>query len=205
MSPFQALYGCTPPHLAFPSTAAISVGVVEEYLKQIDVVMDILKDALHYYQERRKLFADLKRTKRHFEVWDKVYLKLQPYIQAFVSLRRNLKLAVKYYGTFTVLYRIILEAYKLHLPAEERIHHVFRISQLKKQIGISHTPSPALPILDTDRQILVIPAAALDSRTITRNGIVVPQLLIQWTTASAEDATWEDSTHIQHHFAKFNP
>ncbi|XP_026459515.1 uncharacterized protein LOC113360194 [Papaver somniferum] len=77
-------------------------------------------------------------------------------------------------------------SYKLNLPSEARIHPIFHVSQLKKQIGTSLTPSPTLPTLDTDGQILVIRAAALDSRTVIRKGVFVPQLLIKWTIASNE-------------------
>lgn len=79
------------------------------------------------------------------------------------------------------------------------------MSQLKKHIGTIHSPSPSLPVLDTDGSILVIPAAVLNTRTISRNGASVPQLLIRWTNASSEDATWEDTAYIAHHFPKLNP
>lgn len=45
-----------------------------------------------------KALADKGRTNRHFEVGDRVYLRLQPYRQSSIALRRNLKLAAKYYG-----------------------------------------------------------------------------------------------------------
>ncbi|XP_026439674.1 uncharacterized protein LOC113338474 [Papaver somniferum] len=205
MSPFHALYGYVPPHLDFPSTSITSVGAVEEYMKSRDAVLDILKHSLHQSQERMKFFTDLKRTERQFDVEDNVYLKLEPYRQSSVSLRINLKLAAKYYGPYSVLQKIGLASYKPQLPAEARIHPVFHVSQLKKQTGVSHTHSPTLPTLETEGQILVIPAAVLDSRTITRNGSDVPQLLLQWTNASTEDATWEDTSYINHHFRSFNP
>ncbi|XP_026396513.1 uncharacterized protein LOC113291163 [Papaver somniferum] len=190
MSPFQSLYGYLPPHLAFPSSATTSVAAIEDYMKQRDDVLDILKDTLHKSQERMKFFADKTKTDS---------------VQAYVALRRNLKLASKYYGPFTIIQKVGAAAYKLQLPAEARIHPVFHVSQLKKHIGITHIPSPSLPVLDTDGSILVIPAAALDSRTILRNGFYVPQLLIRWTSASVEDATWKDAAHIAHHFPKFHP
>ncbi|XP_026410896.1 uncharacterized protein LOC113306136 [Papaver somniferum] len=80
-------------------------------------------------------------------------------------MKRNLKLAAKYYGPFEIVQKIGLVAYKIQLPAEERIHHVFHVSQLKQHVGTTHIPSPALPVLDTDGQFLVIPATALASRT----------------------------------------
>ncbi|XP_026399621.1 uncharacterized protein LOC113295506 [Papaver somniferum] len=185
MSPFQALYGYLPPHLAFPSSATTFVATVEEYMKQRVVVLDILKETLHKAHERMKFFDDKTRTDRVFAVGDKVYLKLQPYRQASVALRMNLKLAAKYYGPFTIVQKIGAAASKLQLPAEDRIHLVFHVSQLKKHIGTIHSPSPSLPVLDTDGSILVIPAAVLNTKTIFRNGAFVPQMLIRWTNASS--------------------
>ncbi|XP_026378208.1 uncharacterized protein LOC113272610 [Papaver somniferum] len=142
----RALYGYLPPHLAFPSIATISVAVVEDYMKQRAVVLDILKETLHKTQERMKFFADKTRTDRVFAVGDK---------------------------------KICAASYKLQLPAEARIHPVFHVSQLKQRIGTIHSPSPSLPVLDTDGSILVIPVVVLDTRTISRNGASVPQLLIR--------------------------
>ncbi|XP_026410493.1 uncharacterized protein LOC113305693 [Papaver somniferum] len=204
VSPFTTLYSYNPPHLAFHSTSTTSVAAVEEYLNQRASMLDLLKDSLHKSQDRMKLYADKTRVNRIFVVGDRVYLKLQPYRQASLVLRRNLKLAAKYYGPFTVLQKIGSVAYKLLLPAEARIHPVFHVSQLKK-IGAQHIISPTLPVINTEGQVLAIPAAALDSRVIVRNCVSVPQLLIQWTNASAADATWEDAGNIKSHFPKFNP
>ncbi|XP_026417003.1 uncharacterized protein LOC113312466 [Papaver somniferum] len=117
MSPFQPLYGYLPPHLAFPSSATTSVAAVDDYMKQRAVVIDLLKETLHKSQERMKFFADKTRIDRVFEVGNKVYLKLQPYRQASVDLRRNLKLATKYYGPFSIIQKIGAAAYKLQLLA----------------------------------------------------------------------------------------
>ncbi|XP_026377071.1 uncharacterized protein LOC113271424 [Papaver somniferum] len=205
VSPFTALYGYNPPHLFFPSTTTVFVVAVEDYLNQRDVVLDILKDSLHKSQESMKFYAEKNRVERSFEVGDKVYLKLHPYRQASMALRRNLKLASKYYGPFTILHRIGIVSYKLQLLAEARIHSVFHASQLQKQIGTNHTPAPRLLIINNAGQVLVIPPAALASRTIVRNGVHVHQLLIHWPNATAEDAAWEDAANIRGHFTKFNP
>ncbi|KAL0446046.1 UNVERIFIED_CONTAM: hypothetical protein Slati_1732500 [Sesamum latifolium] len=47
-----------------------------------------------------KTYADKKRTKREFQVGDEVFLRLQPYRQTTVALRRQLKLLAKHFGPY---------------------------------------------------------------------------------------------------------
>lgn len=54
---FKALYSYNPPHMAFIYKVTTSVTAVEEYLKERDVMLDLLKDSLHSSQERMKHFA----------------------------------------------------------------------------------------------------------------------------------------------------
>ncbi|XP_026451503.1 uncharacterized protein LOC113351784 [Papaver somniferum] len=204
MSPFKALYGYNPLHLAFPTDCTTSVAVVEEYLKERDVV---LKDSLAKAREIRKWFADRKRTDRSFEVGDWVYLKLQPYRQSSIHVRRNFKLSSRYYGPYIILERIREVAYRLDLMAGCRIHPVFHVSQLKKKkkIGETQTTVPMLPPVDNSGEIFLLPVAMLDTRTITKHGHYVPQLLIQWSHTTQDAAAWEDQSHVRAHFPKFSP
>lgn len=75
-----------------------------------------------------KFFADKRRTEREFVVGDWVYLKLQPYRQTSLALRRNLKLSSKYYGPYLILEKVGLVAYKLALPMQSKINLVFHVS-----------------------------------------------------------------------------
>ncbi|XP_026399650.1 uncharacterized protein LOC113295536 [Papaver somniferum] len=179
MCPFKPLYGYDPPHLAFPSTTTTSVKAVEDYLKQRDSTLDILKKSLHKAQERMVHYANENRIDRSFQVGDAVYLKLQPYRQSSIALRKILKLSAKYYGPFLVIKKIGAVACKLQLPLSSRIHPVFHVSQLKKCISKTHTPSTELPVVDDAGQILLHPVAILNTRSITRHGRPVEQLLIQ--------------------------
>lgn len=57
------------------------------------------------------------REQRVFEGGAWVYLKIQPYQQSSIAIRRNLKLASKYYGPYQVMCKIGQVAYELKLPA----------------------------------------------------------------------------------------
>lgn len=65
--------------------------------------------------------------KRRFNVGDLVLVKLQPYKQNSVALRKNQKLGMKYFGPFPILAKVGAIAYKLKLPKNARIHVVFHI------------------------------------------------------------------------------
>lgn len=63
-------------------------------------MLQLAKESLELAQERMKAYANKGRTDRHFEVVDWVYLRLQHYRQSLVVLRKNLKLAARYFGHF---------------------------------------------------------------------------------------------------------
>jgi hypothetical protein len=66
---------------------------------------------------------------------DSVFLRLRPYRQMRVALRRKLKLSPRYYGPFQVTQRINSAAYKLDMPVSSQIDPIFHVSNLKKKLG----------------------------------------------------------------------
>ncbi|XP_026384007.1 uncharacterized protein LOC113279530 [Papaver somniferum] len=189
MSPFQAFYGYVLPHMDFPTTATTSMAAVESYLKDRANMLDLLKESLSKAQERMKLYADNSRVERSFQVRDLVYLKLQPYRQTSVSLRKNFKLSAKFYSPFKVLHRIGNVAYKLELTSSSRIHPVVHVLQLKQHIGLKHTPSFVLPVVDPTGNVIMLLEKVLQTRTILIGKQLVQQVLIQWAHSSPEEAT----------------
>lgn len=59
-------------------------------------------------------------------------------------MKRNLKLAPKFYGPFQVIQRVGQVACKLQLPPTASIHHVFHVLLLKKKVGNQVVPMVGL-------------------------------------------------------------
>lgn len=138
-TPFKALYGYDPNLGVSP---VISEGVHDlagDFLAQSELQLQALKTHLLRAQNQMKMYADKKRTKVTYQVGDKVLLKLQPYVQSSLVNRSYPKLAMKYFGPYSILERVGSVAYKLDLPASSAIHPTFHVSQLKPFVP-DHTP-----------------------------------------------------------------
>lgn len=96
-------------------------------------ILSIVRDNLQHAQNRMKFQVDKHRSEREFAIGDWVYLKLQPYGQTSLALRKSLELAAKYYGPFQVIQMIGAVAYKLQLRSFANIYPVFHVSLLKKE------------------------------------------------------------------------
>lgn len=72
------------------------------------------------------------------------------------------KLALKYFGPYTVLECVGKAAYRLELPVDAKVHPVFHVSQLTP-FTPNYTPVfPTLPkLLDLEKEA-VIPAEILE-------------------------------------------
>ncbi|KAK0592694.1 hypothetical protein LWI29_023740 [Acer saccharum] len=138
-TPFELVYGRAPPTLlSYIPGAATAIESVDNQLKIRDQVLQDLRVTLQESQSRMKKIYDQHHTEREFEVGDWVYLKLQPYRQTSVAIRKAAKLAPKYYGPFMILKKIGAVSYKLELPTESKIHPVFHVSLLKKKVSSRH-------------------------------------------------------------------
>lgn len=205
VTPYEALYGQSPPSHKYYTPGGTSVVAADALLQDRDAALRLLKEHLAHSQNRMKQQADLHRTEREFTVGDWVYLRLQPYKQASVALRKNIKLAPKFFGPFQVIQRIGPVAYKLNLPPQSKIHPVFHVSLLKKKLGTRVVAHPTLPPTDAAGQLIVEPVAILDRRLIRRHNRPHALVLVQWANTVPEDATWESWLDLQARFPHFRP
>lgn len=205
MTPFEALYGVKPRQLCFPADCRTRNALVEDFQVKREAMNVILQEAIKQAQHKYKFYADKNRKEANFQVGDWVFLKLQPYRQISVAVRKHLKLSHKFYGPYMVLEKIGLVAYKLQLPRGSLVHPVFHVSLLKKKVGTKYSVSTELPKLGPEGQFLVYPYKLMEGRTVKKGNHAVVQWLIQWSHSIPEDATWEDSASIREQFPQFNP
>lgn len=200
LSPFEAVYGQPPPRLMPYEPGTTRVQAVEDELRSRDFILTLIRENLQEAQAKMKFFADQKRTAREFDMGDWVYLRLRPYRQMSVAVRKTLKLSPRYYGPFQILQRIGKVAYKLDLPPDSKIFPIFHVSSLKKKLGNQVSTIPHLPILTTEGTLTPEPEKVLQRRLTKRGNRAETEILIQWKGTSEEEATWEDFTAMKRRF-----
>jgi hypothetical protein len=139
MSPFEALYGRTPPTILDYVANQTPLPQLDSALQQRQIILSNLKQNLKRTRQLMEIQANQKRRDCVFYPGDRVLLRLQPYRQQTVQRRAGPKLSKRFFGPFTVLRRIGAVAYELDLPPSSKIHPVIHISQLRAYHD-SHKP-----------------------------------------------------------------
>jgi len=132
MTTYKAIFTQDPPSIIKYEPQPANNPMVQHQLQHRDRLLCELKNNLLKAQNRMKCRANGKHRDIQFLVGDHVFVKLQPYCQSSIALRKNHKLGMRYFGPFEILERIGPVAYKLKLPDTAKIHPVFHISLLKK-------------------------------------------------------------------------
>lgn len=197
-SPFELVYGHSPRYFGIAPTDAIENQDLRQWMEERQLILDSVRQHSLRAQQRMKVQADKHRTERQFAVGDKVFLKMQPYIQASIAPRANHKLAFKYFGPFDILARVGAVAYKLALPEGCRVHPVFHVS-LRKRLKQDVQVQPQLP---SPLARMQVPVRFLQRRLINRNNRTVAQALVQWSGLTEELATWEDIEVLKQNFPR---
>ncbi|KAL7128917.1 hypothetical protein ABFS83_13G026800 [Erythranthe nasuta] len=205
MTPFEALYGYSPPQVGYGPHLLRKTGGVEAWVKDHQMISQRLKELLTEAHQRMKFYADQHRSEREFTEGEWVYLKLKPYKQ--MSLRKSelWKLRPKYCGPFLSTKRIGAVAYELQLPADAKVHPVFHVSELKKHVGDTTKITATLPPLDEQSQFLQVPVAVRERRLVKHNNVAQVQWLVEWAHLSVEEATWEVAIEMEEKFPSFKP
>ena len=204
MTPYKALYGRDPSSLIKYEFSTDDDVSLQELLTARDRLLQQLKINMQRAQLFMKQYADKKHRHLEFDEGELVLVKLQPYRQHSVALRRNQKLALKFFGPFRITKKISTVAYKLDLPATTKIHNVFHVSVLKKFKGENSNPYLPLPLQTTEEGPILEPHRIVNRRVIFQNGKEVPQMQIEWGTGPAIITSWEPELEVQQNFPKLN-
>ncbi|CAJ2635782.1 unnamed protein product [Trifolium pratense] len=168
MTPFKALYGREPPTLTRYEAQDSDPPALQEELKERDRILQQLKSNLERAQQYMKKQADKHKIEVKFQLGDLVLVKIQPYRQQSVALRKNQKLGMRYFGAFEIIACVGKVAYKLKLPDHAKIHPVFHVSQLKPFKGVSQQQYMPLPLTMSDNGPMIQPVEILQVRTIMK-------------------------------------
>jgi ribosomal protein L21E len=133
-------------------------------LKEMEMIVQKEKQNLKSAQDRKKSYADLKRTHTKFNVGDHVYLKVKPRNSSF-KLGKSSKLSPRYCGPFEVLSKVGPVAYHLALPTNLKVHNVFHVSLLKKYVhDVTHIVNWNVIQVEPEGEFQVEPLHILDKK-----------------------------------------
>jgi hypothetical protein len=135
-TPFQIVFGKTPPTLTKYIEGLSNLEAVHAELTDHDYILEILRKKLEKAQSAMKHYADQRRIDHPFKVGDLILVKLRPYRQTSAAGRRNNKLSNRFFGPFKILRSIGEVAFELQLPETSKIHPVFHVSKLKPFHGV---------------------------------------------------------------------
>ncbi|GJS16945.1 retrotransposable element Tf2 [Tanacetum coccineum] len=198
-TPFEAVYGQTPPLYTPYVTGESIVEVVDRSLQAREQALNMIKFHLKRSQDKMRSLANKSSTDRIFEVGIWVYLKLQPHRQVTIRQSHQNKLSLKYFGPFMIIERVGAVAYKLELPRTSQIHPVFHVSQLKLCKGSSNKIG-ILPHCGPNRLLSAEAISILDRRMQKANTVYV---LVKWSIDTDKDATWELYNDLMQRFPDF--
>ncbi|KAF8407228.1 hypothetical protein HHK36_006355 [Tetracentron sinense] len=204
MTPFEAVYGCSPPNIATYFLGSTSLDLVDHDLRDRDALLKDLKDNIAKARNRMKLQHDQHHFERSFEVGDMVFLKLQQYSQVSLFKRSNQKLVAHFFGPYKVVKCLGPIAYRLELPQNTRLHLVFHVSLLKKYVGPNVVVNRTIPaVLDTG-VISPLPRSILDYCWTRQDHKMLEKLMVQWDCLPFKDASWVERSQFKLQIPTFN-
>ena len=154
--------------------------------------VSLIRHRLVTAQSRHKSYADVRRRPLEFEVGDHVFLKVMPN-RGVVRFGKRRKLSPRFIGTFEILERVGIIAYRLALPPSmSGVHEVFHVSMLRR-----YTLDPAHVVdwgeieVDTDETFKEGPVCIMDSRDQVLRRKTVRLVRVLWHHRGVEESTWE--------------
>ena len=94
--------------------------------------MKMIRERLKVATYRQKFYADMKRKGVRYEIGEKVFLKVSPWVKVMRFGRKG-KLSPRFIRPYEVIEKVGPVAYRLALALElKKIHNVFHVSMLRR-------------------------------------------------------------------------
>ena len=163
--------------------------------------MKMIRERLKVAIDRQKPYADMKRKDVHYEIDEKVFLKVSPWMKV-MRFRRKGKLSPIFIGLYEVIEKVGPMAYRLALPPDlEKIHNVFHVSMLRRyKLDPSHVVSSETielrPYLTYEEEPVEI--LAREVKELRNKRILLVKVL--WRNHKTKEATWESEEVMRHQY-----
>jgi hypothetical protein len=151
-TPFKVMYRhVLPPMISFEG--ATKVPAVDQQLRDRDTFLAEIRERLLQTQARIKKVHDAGHWDVEFNTSAWVWLRLNQHAMLFVHDGAPSKLVHRFFGSYQVLERVGLLAYKLQLPQKTHIHNMFHVTFLKKFVDTPPQQTLAQPPIVRGRAV----------------------------------------------------
>ncbi|GKB67370.1 hypothetical protein Tco_0928782 [Tanacetum coccineum] len=158
----------------------------------------VIKEKLQAARDRQKSYTDNRRKPLEFEVGDRVMLKVSPW-KGVVRFGKKGKLAPRYVGSFEILERIDLVAYRLRLFEElSGVHDTFHVSNLKKCLADAslHVPLNEIKV-DKTLRFVEEPVEIMDREIKSLKRSKISLVKVRWNSKRGPEFTWEREDYMK--------
>ena len=192
MAPYEALYGrkCRTPLCWTELSEKTIIG--PDLIQETEEKVKMIRERLKVDTYRQKSYADMKIKDVHYEIGEKMVLKVSP-LKKVMRFGRNGKLSPRFIGPYGVIEKVGQVAYRLDLPPGlEKIHNVFHVSMLRRY---KSDPTHVVSLetielrLDLTYEEEPVEILAREVKELLNKGI--PLVKVLWRNHKTGEATWE--------------
>ncbi|XP_022883310.1 uncharacterized protein LOC111400093 [Olea europaea var. sylvestris] len=129
---------------------------------------------------------------------DKVFLKVAP-MKGVLKFGKKGKLRLRFIGSFKILERIGVVAYRLILPPElAAVYNMFHISMLKKYVyDLNHVISYQTLDVQKDLSYKETSAMIFDRKLHQLRNKEVSLVKVQWQNYGLDESTWKKEEELK--------
>ena len=175
----------------------IGPNLIQETEEKVKMIRERLKVA----NDKKKSYADMKRKDILYEIREKVFLKVSPWMKVMRFGKKG-KLNPRFIGPYEVIEKVGPVAYRLALPPDlEKIHNVFHVSMLRRyQSDPSHVVSMETIELRPDLTYEEEPVEILAREVKELRNKKISLVKVLWRNHKTEEATWESEEMMRQQY-----